>query len=281
VLFDGDRVVKTYDVAVGKVSTPTPEGEFQIINHIQNPTYYGSGVVIGLETATRWMGLSAKGYGIHGTNVPASNWQGRSHGCIRMRQPDLEELFDLVKVARQLNCAARSSNCRHKFWRHDLQTKTGPEEGETLMTLLRYLLIFTASAASRRDDHPRLGSVPEIFKWRKKRAGGTSTRHTLVHFSSAGYAVRTSLAGGLEHRSGTQRMGRGAGEPILGNAAGNVVFRSASDLSAGSRKWNYTQRATACSLRRRSTIPRKSNRVCRCKRAKACRLDWRYRCATA
>ena len=38
VLIDGDRVVKTYDVAVGKISTPTPEGEFQIINHIQNPT---------------------------------------------------------------------------------------------------------------------------------------------------------------------------------------------------------------------------------------------------
>jgi lipoprotein-anchoring transpeptidase ErfK/SrfK len=101
-LFDGDRVVKTYDVAVGKISTPTPEGEFQIINHIQNPTYYGNGVVIGPGNSnplgTRWMGLSAKGYGIHGTNVPASIGKAASHGCIRMRQQDLEELFDLVKV---------------------------------------------------------------------------------------------------------------------------------------------------------------------------------------
>ena len=65
VLLDGDRVVKTYDVAVGKVSTPTPEGEFQIVNHIQNPTYYGTGVVIGPGNGnplgTRWMGLSLKG----------------------------------------------------------------------------------------------------------------------------------------------------------------------------------------------------------------------------
>jgi len=102
VLFDGDRVVKTYDVAVGKVSTPTPEGEFQIINHIQNPTYYGTGVVIGPGNGnplgTRWMGLSVKGYGIHGTNVPSSIGKAASHGCIRMRQQDLEELFDLVKV---------------------------------------------------------------------------------------------------------------------------------------------------------------------------------------
>ena len=102
VLFDGDRVVKTYDVAVGKTSTPTPEGEFQIINHIQNPTYYGTGVVIGPGNGnplgTRWMGLSVKGYGIHGTNVPSSIGKAASHGCIRMRQQDLEELFDLVKV---------------------------------------------------------------------------------------------------------------------------------------------------------------------------------------
>ena len=102
VLFDGDRVVKTYDVAVGKPSTPTPEGEFRIINHIPNPTYYGAGVVVGPGNGnplgTRWMGLSAKGYGIHGTNVPSSIGNAASHGCIRMRQQDLEELFDLVKV---------------------------------------------------------------------------------------------------------------------------------------------------------------------------------------
>jgi len=102
VLFAGDRVVKTYDVAVGKPSTPTPEGEFRIINHIPNPTYYGTGVVVGPGNGnplgTRWMGLSAKGYGIHGTNVPSSIGKAASHGCIRMRQQDLEELFDLVKV---------------------------------------------------------------------------------------------------------------------------------------------------------------------------------------
>jgi len=101
-LIDGDRVVKAYDVAVGRPSTPTPEGEFRIINHIQNPTYYGTGVVVGPGNGnplgTRWMGLSANGYGIHGTNVPSSIGKAVSHGCIRMRQQDLEELFDLVKV---------------------------------------------------------------------------------------------------------------------------------------------------------------------------------------
>jgi lipoprotein-anchoring transpeptidase ErfK/SrfK len=44
------------------------------------------------------MGLSAKGYGIHGTNAPKSIGKAASHGCIRMRKADLEELFELVSV---------------------------------------------------------------------------------------------------------------------------------------------------------------------------------------
>jgi lipoprotein-anchoring transpeptidase ErfK/SrfK len=47
---------------------------------------------------SRWMGLSAKGYGIHGTNVPTSIGKAASHGCIRMRKQDLEELFEMVTV---------------------------------------------------------------------------------------------------------------------------------------------------------------------------------------
>lgn len=44
------------------------------------------------------MGLSVAGYGIHGTNAPASIGHAASHGCIRMRQQDLEELFELVEI---------------------------------------------------------------------------------------------------------------------------------------------------------------------------------------
>jgi lipoprotein-anchoring transpeptidase ErfK/SrfK len=46
----------------------------------------------------RWMGLSQKGYGIHGTNVQSSVGKSVSHGCIRMRKSDIEELFELVDV---------------------------------------------------------------------------------------------------------------------------------------------------------------------------------------
>jgi L,D-transpeptidase ErfK/SrfK len=99
---EGDRVIKVYDIAVGKPSTPSPAGEFQIVNHIANPTWYGPGKVVGPgpgnPVGTRWMGLSANGYGIHGTNAPGSIGKAASHGCIRMRNRDVEELFELVGV---------------------------------------------------------------------------------------------------------------------------------------------------------------------------------------
>jgi hypothetical protein len=44
------------------------------------------------------MGLSAKGYGIHGTNMPQSIGHAASHGCIRMRKHDIEELFAMLHV---------------------------------------------------------------------------------------------------------------------------------------------------------------------------------------
>ena len=47
---------------------------------------------------TRWMGLSLKGYGIHGTNVQSSVGKAVSHGCFRMRKQDVEELYTLVQV---------------------------------------------------------------------------------------------------------------------------------------------------------------------------------------
>lgn len=101
-LVEGDRVVRLYDVAVGKPSTPSPRGEFRIINHVANPAWYGPGVVVGPgknnPLGTRWMGLNAKGYGIHGTNAPSSIGKAASHGCIRMRKQDLEELFEMVGV---------------------------------------------------------------------------------------------------------------------------------------------------------------------------------------
>jgi lipoprotein-anchoring transpeptidase ErfK/SrfK len=101
-VLEGDRVVKVYRTAVGAPASPSPVGSFTIVNQIEDPTWYTKGRTVPPGKAnplgTRWMGLSKKGYGIHGTNAPSSIGHNASHGCIRMRNRDVEELFTIVAV---------------------------------------------------------------------------------------------------------------------------------------------------------------------------------------
>jgi len=101
-LMEGDSVIRVYAVATGKLSTPSPEGEFRVVNRVVHPTWFGPHGVVKPGPAnplgTRWLGLSAQGYGIHGTNAPDSIGKYASHGCIRMHNKDVEDLFNLVSV---------------------------------------------------------------------------------------------------------------------------------------------------------------------------------------
>lgn len=101
-LIEDGQVKKQYIVAVGKPSTPSPEGDFTIQRRVANPTYQHNGKIIAPgpnnPVGTRWMGLSKAGYGIHGTNEPNSIGKSASHGCIRMGKADLEEFYKLVAV---------------------------------------------------------------------------------------------------------------------------------------------------------------------------------------
>lgn len=102
-LMEDGRVVKIYSTAVGAPSSPTPGGTYKIVQRIPNPTWYGPNKkVVGPgqnnPVGTRWMGLSRKGYGIHGTNNPRSIGHNASHGCIRLRNRDVEDLFARVAV---------------------------------------------------------------------------------------------------------------------------------------------------------------------------------------
>lgn len=88
-LLDGDQVVKGYPVAIGKMLTSTPSGEFTIVNKQENP---------GGPFGVLWMGLSKPHYGIHGTNDPSSIGKSVSHGRIRMYNSDVLDLSSKVSV---------------------------------------------------------------------------------------------------------------------------------------------------------------------------------------
>ena len=112
-LVENGAVKKIYAVAVGKPSTPSPEGTFTIERRVANPTYHHNGKTVlpgpGNPVGTRWMGLSKSGYGIHGTNEPRSIGRAASHGCIRMAKADLEEFYELVAVGDTV-CLIRQRN---------------------------------------------------------------------------------------------------------------------------------------------------------------------------
>lgn len=101
VIEDG-TVLAYFPVAVGADVSPSPTGEFEIVNRVANPAYYHAGVVMAAgansPVGTRWIGLNLKGYGIHGTNSPRSIGQAASHGCIRLRNRDVEKLYPMLRV---------------------------------------------------------------------------------------------------------------------------------------------------------------------------------------
>jgi lipoprotein-anchoring transpeptidase ErfK/SrfK len=101
-VIENGNVLAYFPVAVGAEVSPSPTGEFEIVNRVANPAYYHEGVVMAAGTdnpvGTRWIGLNLKGYGIHGTNAPRSIGQATSHGCIRLRNRDVERLYAMLRI---------------------------------------------------------------------------------------------------------------------------------------------------------------------------------------
>jgi lipoprotein-anchoring transpeptidase ErfK/SrfK len=109
-LYNGQRFVRRFGIATGQASYPTPLGHWSVVTKQRDPWWYpppdsdwaqdatpippGPGNPLG----TRWMGLSAPLVGIHGTPDAASIGYSASHGCIRMRIPDAEWLFQHVEI---------------------------------------------------------------------------------------------------------------------------------------------------------------------------------------
>jgi lipoprotein-anchoring transpeptidase ErfK/SrfK len=101
VVVEKNEILAAFPVAVGAPASPSPVGTFTVSNRVANPTYYRPGTVIPPgprnPIGTRWIGLNRKGYGIHGTDEPNSIGYAKSHGCIRLRNADVERLFTQVR----------------------------------------------------------------------------------------------------------------------------------------------------------------------------------------
>lgn len=109
-LFKNFKQAKRYAVAVGSQGHETPAGTYTINDKQVNPSWHvpesawagdlaGTVVPPGPTNPikARWMGFF-NGAGIHGTADRASIGSNASHGCVRMREEDVIELFDRVPL---------------------------------------------------------------------------------------------------------------------------------------------------------------------------------------
>jgi lipoprotein-anchoring transpeptidase ErfK/SrfK len=109
--YNGLKVVRSYPVATGQPSFPTPQGTWHIVYKRVNPTWtnpdpegWGKGMPKsippgpGNPLGTRAMSTSASGILIHGTYASGSIGTYASHGCIRMFLADVEALYPQVPI---------------------------------------------------------------------------------------------------------------------------------------------------------------------------------------
>ncbi len=98
--FEGVVLTHVWPCAIGKPDTPTPTGDFKTTVTLEKPTWYWRGKAIppGPDNGLGdwFIGINKKGYGIHGTNEPASIGTAASHGCVRMYNEDAGRLVELV-----------------------------------------------------------------------------------------------------------------------------------------------------------------------------------------
>lgn len=103
-VYKNNEKIRLYPVGLGKLSTPTPVGYFSVLTKEENPTWVdpgdsGNTIPSGESNPLgyRWMQVWGN-YGIHGTNHPESIGSYVSNGCIRMKEADVEEVYDYASV---------------------------------------------------------------------------------------------------------------------------------------------------------------------------------------
>jgi lipoprotein-anchoring transpeptidase ErfK/SrfK len=110
-VYDGERIKASYPVAVGKAGWETPEGEFEVIEMVRQPGWTNpfthEVMPPGPENplGERWIAFWTDGtnyVGFHGTPNRTSVGQFASHGCVRMFNEHVRELYEVVQIGTQV-----------------------------------------------------------------------------------------------------------------------------------------------------------------------------------
>ncbi len=107
-VYKGKSRIRSYPIAVGRRGWETPTGNFRVGQMLRNPTWihpFTGKAILGGDPENPlgryWVGFWTDGknsIGFHGTPNPKSVGKAASHGCIRMYNKDIEELFHQVSL---------------------------------------------------------------------------------------------------------------------------------------------------------------------------------------
>lgn len=110
ILYKGSRIEKKYSCAIGMPAHPTPVGTFKVIAKSAHPSWRnpGSAWAVGMPAVIgpgyynplglRALYINASGIRIHGTSKTYSMGHAASHGCIRLTNHNVVDIFPRVKV---------------------------------------------------------------------------------------------------------------------------------------------------------------------------------------
>jgi L,D-transpeptidase ErfK/SrfK len=109
-------MVKTFPIGIGVTENTTPIGRFYVKEKRVSPTWHiplslqkkyegRKSIAPGPENplGSHWLGLSVRGYGIHGTNFSWAVGRLVTHGCIRLYPEDIIRLYPMVPIGTPVN----------------------------------------------------------------------------------------------------------------------------------------------------------------------------------
>jgi lipoprotein-anchoring transpeptidase ErfK/SrfK len=119
------ELIAFFPASVGSDEKPTPGGVLKVTsidarpNYRYNPDYKFKGIKSreaftikpgpNNPAGSHWIGLSAEGYGIHGTPNPSKVSKSESHGCVRLTNWDVDRLAKLLKKGAEVAFVEREA----------------------------------------------------------------------------------------------------------------------------------------------------------------------------
>lgn len=163
-LIENGEIVRTYKCSGGKWSTPSPIGTWQIVQKAKWGEGFGGS----------WMGFNVPwgDFGIHGTSEPSSLGWPSSHGCIRMDNSEVAELYKIIPIGTKVTIVDGPYGAFGKGFRYLKSGMYGSDVLE-IQKKLQKLGLFTGV------PNGKFGAETELAVQRYCRKNGLYVRKTI------------------------------------------------------------------------------------------------------